>query len=209
MAVVPAWRTSIQKLLQEYPVITSKFLTLATVDEHSKPRARYVVFRQWHDDNSLIVVSDNRHSKVCHEIFTVIPSPHPSRLQVRHLTHNANFEVCWYFNDARLQYRLAGQARVLTSTASASELELRQSVWAALSDSTRVQYAWPEPEAELDRRALDAATPAPTDQSAPETFAVVVLVPDEVDVLQLGREMQREQHQRQEDGSWTVKVVNP
>jgi hypothetical protein len=64
MATVPAWRGSIQRLLQEYPAITSKFLTLATVDEHNKPRARYVVFRQWHDDNSLIVVSDNRHSKV-------------------------------------------------------------------------------------------------------------------------------------------------
>jgi hypothetical protein len=72
-----------------------------------------------------------------------------------------------------------------------------------------VQYAWPEPEADLDRRALDAATPEAADETAPETFAVVVLVPDAVDVLQLGGEMKREQHQRQGDGSWTVKVVNP
>eukprot|EP00045_Choanoeca_perplexa_P002872 m.27105 g.27105 ORF g.27105 m.27105 type:complete len:192 (-) comp11752_c0_seq1:785-1360(-) len=191
MAALPAWRMNIQKLLQEYPAITSKFLTLATVDEHTKPRSRYVVFRQWHDNNSLVVVSDNRHNKV------------------RHLAHNANFEVCWYFNDARLQYRISGQAKLLTSASPEADLELRQSVWASLSDSTRVQYTWPKPEADLDRDALASAIPASQDQAAPETFTVVLLVPDAVDVLQLGGEIQREQHTLEGDGSWSVKLVNP
>eukprot|EP00730_Choanoeca_flexa_P013712 TRINITY_DN5620_c0_g2_i1.p1 TRINITY_DN5620_c0_g2~~TRINITY_DN5620_c0_g2_i1.p1 ORF type:complete len:195 (+),score=48.48 TRINITY_DN5620_c0_g2_i1:258-842(+) len=191
MSSVPSWRAAIQSLMQEYPSITSKFMTLATVNAANQPRARYVVFRQWHDRNSIVVVSDTRHNKV------------------EHIRHNPAFEVCWYFNDARKQYRISGEAELITKEAKPEQLELRQHVWSDLSDNTRLQYSWPNPEEQFDKDAFEAAVPLPKENNAPDTFAVLLLVPKAVDMLQLGSEMRREQHVLAEDGAWQTTSVNP
>ncbi|EDQ90239.1 uncharacterized protein MONBRDRAFT_7329 [Monosiga brevicollis MX1] len=188
------WRQGIEQLLREYSSVTARFMVLATADAAGLPHARTVVFRDWVDTNAFAIVSDVRHDKITQ------------------LTNNARFEACWYFGEARRQYRLGGTARILDGQGNATpeDQACRTRIWQGLSEATRAQYAWPTPREPLEPAALEAATAPPAEQAAPSTFCVVVCDVDHVDELQLDASPvpNRYEHRRI-DGDWTRTALNP
>ncbi|PZU96577.1 MAG: pyridoxamine 5'-phosphate oxidase [Leptolyngbya sp.] len=187
------WRSALARALhrnRSRPY--SRYFQLATITPAGRPANRTVVFRGWlPDSNTLTLVTDQRSAKVA-DI-----AAHPWA------------EACWYFTDTREQFRLAGSIQVVTAAdVDPSLTAARQNFWEALSDNARQQFYWPHPaqprtaEADFSPREIQAAPPA--------EFCLVLLQPNHVDHLELrGEPQNRALYDRQPDGTWQVKVVNP
>ena len=158
------------------------------------PRNRTVVFRGFHDDerNCLKIITDLRSAKI------------------QDIEHQAIAEICWYFTKTREQFRILGRLFLVTTTETDPQLQqARKTTWHNLSDPARSQFAWPHP-------AKSAADPAafevePPDKHLPlDNFCLLLLIPEQVDRLQLkGDPQQRYLYRLQPDQSWTSQAVNP
>ncbi|MFQ4139601.1 Npun_F5749 family FMN-dependent PPOX-type flavoprotein [Nodosilinea sp. PGN35] len=191
-AALAPWRSALARALhrnRSRPY--SRYFQLATVTAAGRPANRTVVFRGWQpDSNTLTLVTDRRSAKVA-DI-----AAHPWA------------EACWYFTDSREQFRLAGAIQVVTVEAEATLLQARQNSWAALSDSARQQFYWPHPA--QPRTAEADFSPQAIQPTPPAEFCLVLLEPDRVDHLELrGEPQNRTLYDRQPDGTWQVKAVNP
>ncbi|TAF49786.1 MAG: pyridoxamine 5'-phosphate oxidase, partial [Oscillatoriales cyanobacterium] len=90
----------------------------------------------------------------------------------------------------------------------------RRNLWHNLSDNARSGFAWPEPGADrvdhtdhADSSAFDVEAPTPTVPL--DTFALLLLEPDRVDLLELrGNPQQRQIFTRSANG-WEQREVNP
>lgn len=169
----------------------SRYFQLATITPAGRPANRTVVFRGWlPDSNTLTLITDQRSAKVA-DI-----AAHPWA------------EACWYFTDTREQFRLAGSIQVVTAEANSTLLQARQNSWAVLSDNARQQFYWPHPA--QPRTAEADFSPKEIQATPPAEFCLVLLEPDHVDHLELrGEPQNRTLYDRQPDGTWQIKAVNP
>lgn len=109
-----------------------------------------------------------------------------------------------------MQFRIAGTACVVAAgTRDESLADFRQQIWSKLSDATRVQYSWPQAGEDLDQHRVEIASPVPREDSAPDTFAILLLIPEHVDVLVLGDPPKRTIHTYSDQHGWTSKEINP
>lgn len=196
MALDPAnylWTTALrQALKRNRREAYSRYFQLATVDAAGKPRARTVVYRGLDDDQqSPLFITDNRSAKM-------------------HNLHGQAVEVCWYFPISREQFRIAGQANVLSS-----DHQQHVAVWQDLSNAARAQFFWPHPGELVD--AIDQSHHEERESDVlqpPATFSVVAIRPQRVDHLRLSnpqRRMLSELTEVSKDSAcrWIVREVNP
>jgi len=189
-----------------------KQLQLATVDPDTlAPSVRTVVFRGFLRADHLAsaaAMSAPADGSDSEESLAGGPSPEGSRdsciiilvtdsrsQKVRHARAGfpkASVEICWWLDEAAVQFRIAGRALVVDHSTTDSQLcAVRTAVWNRLRASTRETFIWPEPGQPRD----DAVVPKPGELRLEDAhFAVFLVLPITVDELQLGGRQRRRIH---------------
>ncbi len=145
---------------------------LATVDGEGKPTARCMYCRELTDDGQLVFVSDRRTRKD------------------KHVRERPDAEVVFWLPSQRTQYRVRGHAMVI-----GAEMDdyMRQTWWTKISNESRAIFVgagkgWQLADGEPKR--VTSGTPMPS------TFELLVLSPEEVELLSV-------KEQPQKKGVWT------
>ena len=156
---------------------------MATVDAAGRPRARNVVCRRV-GAGGIWVASDARSAK---------------NAEVR---ANPAVELAFWLAGRREQFRVAGRVEFLAGTD-------RRAAWEGLSDAARALFRWPAPGA--PRVDGPDAFPAavPPDGPIPESFEVLALMPEAVEILDLKPHPHRRRRFRRAGAEWAVEEVNP
>lgn len=121
----PKWQENISSAISaSQNKATARFLQLATVDKDRKPAVRTVVFRGFlANTNSIIIHTDIRSEKV---------------QQIA--THNGA-QICWYFVDPRLQFRVTGNIEIIQNSRTSKKHEqLIHEQWNSLSPEAKSSY---------------------------------------------------------------------
>ncbi|CEJ48278.1 Npun_F5749 family FMN-dependent PPOX-type flavoprotein [Umezakia ovalisporum] len=194
MSIAP-WRSAIARALHlNRSLAYARYLQLATVQENYRPANRTVVFRGFLEDtNQLKFITDRR----SHKVNQIQKQPWG--------------EICWYFPKTREQFRLSGSLSVIGVNDSDCILQAaRLKTWQELSDSARLQFAWPHP-GQTRVEEGKAFEPSPPDFAKPvPNFCLVLLEPVEVDHLELrGEPQNRRIYRRDEQEVWSREEINP
>ncbi|MEG3440080.1 Npun_F5749 family FMN-dependent PPOX-type flavoprotein [Pannus brasiliensis CCIBt3594] len=189
------WRSILSRSLHlNRSLPNARYFQLATLTLDGKPANRTVVFRGFRENtNQLQIITDARSEK--------ISQIHASEWG----------EICWYFPNTREQFRLSGSIEIISAKDTDSEnRKARDRVWRELSDSARIQFAWPCPKRPRDGNP-EAFTPAqPSDTEPLENFCLLLFNPVSVDHLQLkGNPQDRVIYTQNDVGEWCVESVNP
>jgi len=190
-----------------------KQVQLATVDPATgRPSVRTVAFRGFlkpsdaggtslEESCILTFVTDSRAEKVAH-------LSNPSCAFV---------EVCWWLDEAGVQFRIAGRAVMAEAGAEDPQLrEVYEAIWRRLKPGTRDTFTWPTPglpravaageeavtEVEETGTGSEHGDGPPDGECGPPLseahFAVLLVVPDRVDELRLGGRQKRRIYTRVE-----------
>eukprot|EP00435_Cladocopium_sp_Y103_P068860 s922_g32.t1 len=213
-----------------------KQLQLATVDPVTlAPSVRTVVFRGFLQAQHLAAVLEPGPDASDEELEPNGPKESCVMLlisderagKVRHLQESfpqSRVELCWWFDEASVQFRIAGRGLIADSTTQDPELRaLRSAVWQRLKTSTKETFFWPHP----GRPRGDVPNQAVNSTDLEDAhFAVVVILPTSVDELHLGGRQKRkiyrssfkedymhlpfsELYDRMAELHWEVEDVNP
>jgi len=151
---------------------------LATVDGSLKPMNRMMYCRELTDEGQLVFVSDRRTRKD------------------EQLRERPDAEVVFWLEGRRTQYRLRGHAVVV-----GAEMDdfMRQQWWSRISDESRAIFAtrgggWQVPAGEPTQ--VSADTPMPS------TFELLVLNPEEVEMLGLKGQPHERKAWKKAGGDW-------
>ena len=189
------WRSSLARALHRNRSLPhSRYLQLATVTNDGIPANRTVVFRGFCDRaNQLKIITDTRSSKI------------------QEIEHQPWGEICWYFTKTREQFRLRGQLRVVYTDEQDECLQKELlKTWQQLSDSARLQFAWPDPALPLTGDKQAFSPPLPNMQQPLANFCLLLLEPERVDHLELrGEPQNRWLYTLNQDRSWSQQAVNP
>lgn len=194
MSLAP-WRSLLARALHHNRSLPyARYFQLATVRSTGQPANRTVVFRGFlGDTNQLKIITDSRSQKV------------------DQINNHSWGEACWYFPKTREQFRLTGQLTLIEATHPDSALKkARQDMWQELSDSARLQFAWPHPrEARVEENS--AFSPSPPDPKQPvPNFCLLLLEPVQVDHLELrGNPQNRWLYYKNSSQEWLKEAVNP
>ena len=193
MSLAP-WRSPLARALdRNHSLAYARYLQLATVRADNRPANRTVVFRGFLEDtDQLKFVIDARSQKIN---------------QIAHLSWA---EACWYFPTTREQFRLTGSLTLVGADHPDSALQqARTSTWQELSDSARLQFAWPHPG--KPRAGAAAFEPSPPDASEPlSDFCLLLLEPVQVDHLELrGEPQNRWLYCHNGEQAWSTQAINP
>jgi PPOX class probable FMN-dependent enzyme len=171
----------------------SRFVQMATIRADGRPANRTVIFRGFLDNSPrLTFVTDARSAKVAE------------------LESASWSELCWYFAVTHVQFRISGPTTIVRSdSGDAGLLESRRAAWRELAEAVRVSFTWPAPGAPREIHG-----PFPTihpDQEIPPThFCLLILDPQEVDILELhGNPQNRWTFCRTESDRWQGTEINP
>jgi hypothetical protein len=182
---------------------------LATVSAAGRPSVRTVAFRGFlladqlgdggggadqdslrTESSLLLFVTDSRAAKI------------------RDVRANGFVEVCWWLDEAAVQFRIAGRALVAGPDSPDPHLAaVCRSVWSRLKASTKETFTWPTPGLPRDGRepvgpeAESALEPSDSDDDSDPLaaelqldkafFNVLIVIPECVDELKLGGRQRR------------------
>lgn len=184
----PVWRHVLSADLAAHARHPSAhFVQLATLDADGFPANRTLTFRTFGDGGELVFTTDLRSEK-CEQIAA-----------------GARGEACWYFADARVQWRLRGRVGV-AGARSRKHQALRERLWSALSASSRQRFLWPVP-GQPKGAALAVVPPAPS--RPPASFGLLILTPVRAERLDLRAAPNRHQRWSPQRGSWPMTELNP
>jgi len=199
----PLWREELERSIEkEKGKPASRFMTLATV-KAGEPRARTVVFRGFMDD-------DDGGDVKLDGVLKIITDVRSEKMQ--EIKDNPKAEIMWYFLDTREQYRIRGTLDVITDKdSSEARQKWRSQQWEEISPGMKQSYEWPSPgqarTEENDDDKKDYLDPKPSVDVSPN-FALIMMVPERVDVLKL-RESPQKRHVHSKNGDgWTVQRIN-
>lgn len=192
----PEWATRLRLALTSSPIPGTVLGQLATIRASSsplsgRPACRTVNIRKF-DNNFLYFISDLRSGKAADIVSAEAPFA----------------EICCYFPEQRLQFRLSGKLTLLSRCYESNQ------VWNSLADRERVWWAWPTP---VEPRSSDEQFDVSPPSEPPSHFCVCKLQPDHVDLLDLStmpflRYLYHSSHSDEEGPikmQWTVESVNP
>ncbi|MEC4802660.1 MAG: pyridoxamine 5'-phosphate oxidase family protein [Jaaginema sp. PMC 1079.18] len=172
----------------------SRYFQLATVQADGKPANRTVVFRGFATaSDRLKIISDRRSQKI------------------EQIQQQPWGEICWYFSQSREQFRFAGTLNLVTEGDRDSEFYAeRRLTWQNLSDTARLQFAWPPPKEARSPNPGDFEPSPPSPATPLDNFCLLLLNPHSVDYLNLRGEPQN-RHLYWQDNSqiWRSREVNP
>lgn len=161
------------------------FAQLATRGLDGAPRCRTVVIRAIVEaEGAMLFCTDARSPKL------------------EQIAADPRAELCWYFADAREQFRFAGEIALSGAGDTSPAWRSREALWDYLPEATRASFAGPPP------GALRAAAPPSAARldanGAPDTFVTAALFVRTVDHLRLREAPHgRTLHQRGDGGLWT------
>jgi pyridoxamine 5'-phosphate oxidase len=195
-SILPPWRSPIARALHRNRSLPyARYVQLATIDINHCPNNRTVVFRGWLEPESqLQFVVDSRSTKA------------------QNLLAGASnrAEVCWYFPKTREQFRIGGTLELVTIDCDVeSRCKARQAAWQQMSDSGRIQFAWPTPGADRSTDPDAFAPPQPDAHQPLDNFCLLLLAPRRIDHLELRGEPQNRFIYTLVDEEWVVGQVNP
>ena len=194
--MLPPWRTSIDRALRRNCSLpNARYVQLATVDRDRRPKNRTIVFRGWLEpDSQLKFVTDIRSQKA---------------IDLR--SGLADWaEICWYFPKTREQFRLSGQLMLVTvNSVTDRYCKARQEAWQQLSDSGRIQFDWATPGADRSADPQAFNPPQPDARQPLDNFCLLLLMPSEVDHLDLRGEPQNRYYYELVADKWVMRSVNP
>lgn len=150
----------------------SKYVQLATVRPDGRPANRTIVYRGFLGESDVLTfVTDARSRKI------------------EEIAHNPWAEVAWYLPDTREQFRLLGKVTVVDSATEDAKLQKgRRAAWKNMTDPGRQQFMWPSPGEQRGSDDTIFKPELPTAQDpVVDTFCLVCLAVEEVDHLQLGK----------------------
>ena len=190
-----SWRSLLARALHKNRSLPyARFFQLATVRPDGRPANRTVVFRGFLDDtNQLKIITDRRSQKA------------------DQIHYQSWGEVSWYFPKTREQFRLAGELTLVEVDHPDSALQqARQTAWQEISDSARLQFAWPHP-GEARKEDDGVFSPPPPDPNQPlPNFCLLLLDPRQVDHLELrGEPQNRWLYSYNNTQGWSKQAVNP
>lgn len=188
------WRSHLARALhRNRSLVYARYLQLATIRVDGRPANRTVVFRGFLDDTDrLKFVTDSRSQKV------------------EQIDRQSWAEACWYFPNTREQFRILGNLILVRDNHPDPALQkARQISWQELSDAARLQFAWPYPGE--PRADAEAFAPPPPDPIQPLShFCLLLLEPEQVDILELrGEPQNRWLYQIDRDRTWSLQAINP
>jgi pyridoxamine 5'-phosphate oxidase len=185
---LPPWRSAVARALHRNRSLpNARYLQLATIDSQGYPANRTVVFRGWQEPQSnLQFVTDLRSAKI------------PQVL------HSPQAEACWYFPKTREQFRLRGKLEIVDLAS-----KQRLLAWQQLSAAARSQFFWPPPGEPRLAQVAFATGDLPDDVEPPESFGLLLLIPQRVDFLELRGEPQNRCLYELCDGDWSIANINP
>ena len=187
--LVPAWRYVLSADFASHAQDrAASFVQLATLSADGFPANRTLTFRTFGDGGELVFTTDLRSSK-CDQISS-----------------NQRCEACWYFADARVQWRLRGTLSVVGAR-SRKRQALREQVWARLSESSRERFGWPAPGLLKAGAHRPAGKPIPT--TPPASFGLLILTPERAERLDLRAAPNRHQRWSPLRGQWPVTELTP
>ncbi|HEX7650663.1 MAG TPA: pyridoxamine 5'-phosphate oxidase family protein [Noviherbaspirillum sp.] len=162
---VPSWRDTLSAQLDRHAHLPySRFVSAATVRADGRPANRTLTFRFFLPDGRLLFTTDTRTDKVVQ------------------LATNPWVEACWYFTDSRMQVRISGTMECVDGSGDEELQQARLRTWRERSEESRQSFTWPHAGQLL--AAADAfAKAAPA--LPPENFALLILAPQQVDILDL------------------------
>ncbi|AXA48085.1 pyridoxamine 5'-phosphate oxidase [Malassezia restricta] len=190
----------------------------ATMHKHKmqselEPRVRYVIHRGF-------VNETNDPESECLIFTTDVRSGKASDIAMR---PSAPVEIAWYISQERIQFRIRGSAHVLSAPTHewrlgfpAAQLEQRgtrldwdqerERIWRTLSPKMRGSFFGPTPGKPLTSSEIQP--PVESVENIPESFALVIIEPHHVDMLDL-KSAQRTLYERHTSGVWESQLVAP
>ncbi|GAA5177957.1 hypothetical protein GCM10025771_16210 [Niveibacterium umoris] len=165
------------------------FVQVATLDAERGPGVRSMTFRRFGPESELVFVTDLRSAKAAA------------------LGADDRAEACWYFADARVQWRLAGRIALHGEKTSTEWSALRAALWRDGSDEARRRFQWPTPGA---ARAPESAFVTETPPLVPPPhFALLVLIPQRVERLCLRSTPHVRRSWARAGNAWALRELNP
>ncbi len=195
MSLAP-WRSPLAKALHlNRSLAFSRYFQLATITSEGKPANRTVVFRGFlQDTNQIQIITDSRSEKITQ------------------IEGQSWGEICWYFTKTREQFRILGNLNIIAANCQDEALKTaRINVWKNLSDSGRIQFAWPDPKQQRseDNQAFEGLEVSEKQPVA--NFCLLLFNPEKVDRLELrGNPQSRWLYNLDRDlETWSTEWVNP
>ena len=166
---------------------------LATVTPDGRAANRTLTFREFrHLTDDLCTHSHTRAQKVAD------------------LESNPQAEACWWFDEARDQFRISGSVQILTDDATGDDAAYRNEQWASLDRYEKALYISPDPgQPRADDASFNEAFSTTPPEDPPDTFAVLLLSPERVDHLDFSGHPHRRQVFTRTDDGWATEAVNP
>jgi PPOX class probable FMN-dependent enzyme len=160
----------------------NRIAALATVDSAGQPHVRSIICRRFGPDGSVAFATDRTSEKIA---------------QIR---SNSRAELMFWLPGWREQYRLCGLLEEVKEP-------LRSAIWTEMSDKSRALFFWPAPAQPREPTSafvefIPSATPPP------QRFLVLLLVPDQVERLELNDHPHHRRRWRK-DTEWEVEEINP
>ncbi len=190
MRTTIGWRHLLDQAIEQHAHLPqARFVQLATIRRDGRPANRTLAFRGWLEaEERLLFTTDLRAAKV------------------GQLGAWSWAEACWYFTETREQFRLLGQISVGTDAIGGDLAAARARCWQEATDATRQSFTWPQPG---EARAAPAAFEQPPPANPPADFGILVLLPTEVEYLDLRARPHLRRLSRRVEHAWTDVVVNP
>lgn len=185
---------NIQSLLELNSLFPeSKYVQLATVDKNNQPSVRTVVFREFVQSTSDIIIHTDIRSE-----------------KMRHLSHCRNVQICWYFSQSREQFRISGDVEMVDSN-NESLRHLRVAQWQKLSKAAKSAYFAGHPGTTLPLDDVNQhSVHTQNDFSEVSNKFVLLLVrPHQVDHLDLKTNPHTRIASKLENNFWQEKRLNP
>ena len=163
------------------------YVQVASVRADGRPANRTLVFRGFLSGDRLAFITDLRSDKVAE------------------LERHPFAEACWYFPEARVQWRLLGGAHCVSDAGPEVHLA-RERWWRERDEAARRSFAWPRPGAIRDE---DEAFSVDAPLVPPEHFGLLILAPDTVERLDLRAAPHRRDRWRADANTWQTQRLNP
>jgi pyridoxamine 5'-phosphate oxidase len=171
MTVLAPWRQVLARSLhRNRALVYARYFQLATVRANGRPANRTVVFRGFLPErNAILMITDRRSQKIAQ------------------IEHQGWAEICWYFPKTREQFRFAGILHIVDGSHPKERWQKAyHETWRSLSEAARAQFYGVAPG--LPRASeQEQIEPEPPDasDSIPESFRLLVFVPEDLDYLDL------------------------
>jgi pyridoxamine 5'-phosphate oxidase len=180
---MPPWLSELRATLARNH--RQRAVQVATANAARGPAVRTVILRRVEDDGTLVFFTDSRSEKV------------------EQLWDDDRVEVHGWWTKGRVQFRLRGRAVLST----AADDALRTEIWQGLAEEDLVRFLGPAPGSAADAPPSPGEAP-PLDGPA-ETFALVRVRPERVDVLRLDPAGHSRDLFTLSEGAWSARSVAP